>query len=412
MKYDFVIIGGGIIGVSTAWQIQVQWPNKKVLLLEKEHQLGYHQTGHNSGVIHSGAYYPPGSFKAKFCRQGAEATIDFCKKHNIPFNQCGKLLVATNRNEYHRMMALSDRCRKNRVKIELLDAKQLAEREPNIVGTAAIYVPTTGIVNYQQICATMARLFVEAGGEVRLGHDAVRMVESEDHILIDSNSETGRESIKTNFLIACAGLAADRVTRLLKIPIDFRIVPFRGEYYRLESYHKDIVRHLIYPIPDPDLPFLGVHLTPMIDGSITIGPNAVLGFKREGYKHLNFNLFDSWETLSYPGFWKLCKRHWRSAFDEFKNAWSKKRYLEQVRKYCPQLTMTDLQDYPAGIRAQAVMKDGSLAHDFLFYESPKSLHVCNAPSPAATSAIPISRYICELVEKRQEHFSQLLNSDP
>ena len=401
MLYDFVIIGGGIVGVSTAWQLQLQWPQKKILLLEKEAQLSQHQTGHNSGVIHAGVYYAPGSLKAQFCKQGAAATIEFCKSNNIAFEQCGKLLVAADRDEYHRMMALAERCRKNDIEIELLDAKQLAEREPNIAGVAAIYVPASGIVNYQQVCEAMARLFVEAGGDIRLGHKVVEMVENDQNIRIDIESHAGRLSVKSDYLIACAGLAADRMARLLNIATDFRIVPFRGEYFRLASRCEDVVKHLIYPIPDPQLPFLGVHLTRMIDGSITIGPNAVLGFKREGYARRNFDLTDSWETLSFLGFWKLARKHWRSAVDEFKNSWSKERYLEEAKKYCPQLKLSDLEDYPAGIRAQAVMNDGSLVHDFLFAESPRSLHVCNAPSPAATSAIPIGKHICELVNNRE-----------
>ena len=401
MLYDFVIIGGGIVGVSTAWQLQLQWPQKKILLLEKENTLGQHQTGHNSGVIHAGVYYAPGSLKAQFCKEGAAATIEFCKNNNIAFEQCGKLLVATDRDEYHRMMDLAERCHKNSIEIELLDAKQLAEREPNIAGVAAIYVAASGIVNYRQVCEAMANQFVEAGGDIRLGHKAVDMVENDSNIRIDIESHAGHLSVKTDFLIACAGLAADRMARLLNIATDFRIVPFRGEYYRLASHREDVVKHLIYPIPNPDLPFLGVHLTRMIDGSITIGPNAVLGFKREGYAHRNFDLTDTWESLSFPGFWKLARKHWRSAVDEFKNSWSKERYLKQAQKYCPQLELNDLQDYPAGIRAQAVMKDGSLVHDFLFAESPRSLHVCNAPSPAATSAIPIGKHICELVNNRE-----------
>jgi len=406
MEYDFVIIGGGIVGASTAWQLQFQWPQKKVLLLEKESRLGQHQTGHNSGVIHSGAYYLPGSLKARFCKQGAEATIDFCKKNAIPFKQCGKLLVATSKDEYHRMMALSDRCRKNGIDIELLDSDQLVNREPNITGMAAIHVPTAGIVNYRRVCETMARLFVEEGGEILAGYKVERMLETDRHISISAQSHTHSSTITTRFLIACGGLHADRLVRLLNIPTNFRIVPFRGEYYRLAKHRENIVKHLIYPIPNPELPFLGVHLTPMIDGSVTVGPNAVLGFKREGYGHLNFNLIDSWDTLSFPGFWKLAKTHWHSAIDEFKNAWSKEHYLQQVQKYCPELILTDLVNYPAGIRAQAVMKDGSLANDFLFSESPRSLHVCNAPSPAATSAIPIGRYICDLVGKRKSMFTE------
>jgi L-2-hydroxyglutarate oxidase len=397
MLYDFVIIGGGIVGVSTAWQLQSQWPQKKVLLLEKEDELSQHQTGHNSGVIHAGIYYAPGSLKARFCKQGAAATIEFCQNNNIAFEQCGKLLVATDREEYHRMMALTERCRKNDIEFELLDAKQLAEREPNVSGVAAILIPASGIVDYRLVTKAMARQFVESGGDIRLGHTVVDLTETNDHIRIDIKSNNGNLSIKTEFLIACAGLAADRIAGMLDIPIDFCIVPFRGEYYRLADRCEDVVKHLIYPIPNPDLPFLGVHLTRMIDGSITIGPNAVLGFKREGYGRLNFDFKDSWQTFRFPGFWKLAKQHWRSAIDEFKNAWSKKRYLAQAQKYCPQLEQDDLQDHPAGIRAQAVMEDGTLVHDFLFAKTPRSLHVCNAPSPAATSAIPIGEHICKLV---------------
>jgi len=400
MLYDFVIIGGGIIGVSSAWQLQNQYPDKKVLLLEKESALAQHQTGHNSGVIHAGVYYAPGSLKAKFCQQGAAATIEFCKANNIAFEQCGKLIVATDREEYHRMLTLAERCAENGIEYELLDDKVLAQREPHISGVAAIHVPATGIVNYRLITEAMAKQFVEAGGELRLGHRVTGLVEETGHVRIDIQSDAGHLSLNTSYLIACAGLTADRITRLMKLPTDFRIIPFRGEYYRLANHHNDVVQHLIYPVPDPELPFLGVHLTRMIDGSVTIGPNAVLGFKREGYDRLNFNLLDSWETLSFPGFWKLAKQHWRSAREEFRNAWQKDHYLKQAQKYCPQLTLADLEDYPAGIRAQAVMDDGSLVHDFLFAESPRSLHVCNAPSPAATSAIPIGKHICDLVTGR------------
>ncbi|MCP4186057.1 MAG: L-2-hydroxyglutarate oxidase [Gammaproteobacteria bacterium] len=401
MQYDFVIIGGGIVGVSSAWQLQTQFPGKKVLLLEKESALAQHQTGHNSGVIHAGVYYTPGSLKAQFCQQGAIATVDFCKSNNIPFDQCGKLLVATDREEYHRMLALAERCEKNGIEHELLDSKALANLEPQISGVAAIHVPTSGIVDYRLVTEAIARQFVAAGGEIRLGHHVTGLFEDENHIRIDIKSQAGNLSFRTGYLVACAGLAADRIACLMKLPIDFRIIPFRGEYYRLAEGCENIVQHLIYPIPNTELPFLGVHLTPMIDGSITIGPNAVLGFKREGYDRYNFDLLDSWETLSFPGFWKLARQHWRSAKEEFKNAWKKVDYLQQVQKYCPQLEITDLEPYPAGIRAQAVMSDGTLVHDFLFAESPRSLHVCNAPSPAATSAIPIGNHICDLVKSKQ-----------
>ncbi len=401
MQYDFVIIGGGIVGVSSAWQLQTQFPGKKVLLLEKEPTLAQHQTGHNSGVIHAGVYYTPGSLKAQFCQQGATATIDFCKANNIAFEQCGKLLVATDREEYHRMLALAERCEQNGIEHSMLDTSGLAQLEPSISGVAAIHVPASGIVDYRLVTEAMAREFISAGGDIRLSHRVMGLCENANHIRIDVKSHSGNLSFKTGYLVVCAGLAADRIARLMKLPIDFRIIPFRGEYYRLAKNRENIVQHLIYPIPDPKLPFLGVHLTRMIDGSITIGPNAVLGFKREGYDLYNFNLLDSWETLSFPGFWKLARQNWRSAKKEFKNAWKKADYLQQAKKYCPQLEITDLEPYPAGIRAQAVMSDGTLVHDFLFAESPRSMHVCNAPSPAATSAIPIGKHICELVKSKQ-----------
>lgn len=401
MQYDYVVIGGGIVGVSTAWQLKQRWPDKKILLLEKESGFAQHQTGHNSGVIHAGVYYAPGSLKAKFCQQGAAATIDFCRSNNIEFDQCGKLLVATNRDEYHRMLALAQRCKENGIETRLLDASELAKREPNVAGVAAILVPMTAIVDYRQVTEAMVAHFVKAGGDIRLNHKVIDLNEYEDHIRVDIVSNAGRLSVKTGFVIACAGLAADRIARLLNIAIDFRILPFRGEYYRLSERCTDIVKHLIYPIPDPELPFLGVHLTRMIDGSITIGPNAVLGFKREGYGERNFDLRDSWETLRFPGFWKLAKKHWRGALTEFKNSWDKSRYLKEAQKYCPELQESDLLPHPAGIRAQAVLADGSLVHDFLFAESPRSLHVCNAPSPAATSAIPIGDYICGLIAEKQ-----------
>ncbi len=396
MHYDFVIIGGGIVGVSTAWQLQLQHPGRKILLLEKEDALGRHQTGHNSGVIHAGVYYTPGSLKAQFCQHGSEATLKFCRDEDIAFDQCGKLLVATDRNEYHRMLALAERCQANGIEYELLDSKELLRREPQVSGVAALHVPKTGIVNYRQITEAMAKQFVKAEGDLRLGHRVTGLSEQENHIRVDIQSNAGLLRINTGFLIACAGLAADRITRFMNLPINFRIIPFRGEYYRLSGRCEKIVNHLIYPIPDPELPFLGVHLTRMIDGSITIGPNAVLGFKREGYDQYNFDLRDTWETLRFPGFWKLAKQHWASAKEEFIDSWNPKRYLKQAQKYCPQLEISDLEDYPAGIRAQAVMGDGSLVHDFLFAESPRSLHVCNAPSPAATSAIPIGKYICQM----------------
>lgn len=396
MTYDYIIIGGGIVGVSTAWQLQQRYPEKKILLLEKESEFATHQTGHNSGVIHAGVYYEPGSLKAKFCREGVNATINFCKQHDIPFNQCGKLLVATNALEVERMEALYQRCQKNNIEVELLDKQQLKIQEPNITGLGAILVRSTGIVDYQLITIKMAQEFKSLGGEYRLNTKVTQLKETAENIRVSTDAG----EFSSRYLITCSGLMADRVVKMLDIKVDFQIVPFRGEYFQLPANKNAIVNHLIYPIPDPNLPFLGVHLTRMIDGSVTVGPNAVLGFKREGYGKININLRDIKEMVLFAGFWKVLGKNLSSGITEFKNSLFKNGYLTLVRKYCPSIELSDLKSYPAGIRAQAVMNDGSLVHDFLFANSKRTINVCNAPSPAATSAIPIGAYI---VEKVNEH---------
>ncbi|WP_101758372.1 L-2-hydroxyglutarate oxidase [Oceanicoccus sp. KOV_DT_Chl] len=387
--YDYTVIGGGIVGVATAWQLQQQLPTRSVLLIEKEHALAQHQTGHNSGVIHAGVYYQPGSLKADFCQRGAKATIAFCQQHNIAYQQPGKLLVATSALEYQRLLDLQRRCQQNQLEVEYLDQTALQKLEPNINGLAALRVNDTGIVDYKQLTHVMAQRFRQAGGHVQFNTQLQAAKECPDNIQLRTNQGV----INSRYVIACSGLQADRTARLFNIDIDFSIIPFRGEYYQLKPQHRNIVKHLIYPIPDPALPFLGVHLTPMIDGNITVGPNAVLGWKREGYQQWNFSITDSAEFLSFAGFWRLSAQQLSSGLSEFKDSLYKRGYLKRVQKYCSQLSLDDLQPYPAGIRAQAVKQDGSLIHDFLFTESPRSLHVCNAPSPAATSAIPISEYI-------------------
>ena len=394
--FDYVIIGAGIVGASTAWQLQQRHPDKKILLLDKESQVGQHQTGHNSGVIHAGVYYPSGSLKAQFCRQGLGATLEFCREYNIPFEQCGKLIVATNPLELERMEALYHRCQANQLNVEKLSAEQLQQKEPHVAGLGALWVAETGITDYPQLTRTLVDCFRQAGGAVQLGVPVLSLNESADQVTITMPDTT----LQARFVIACAGLMADRLVSMMGIPHDFQIVPFRGEYYRLPERYNDLVNHLIYPVPDPELPFLGVHLTRMIDGSITVGPNAVLGWKREGYGHWNFNVRDTVQMLSFPGFWRTLGQNLVSGVREMRDSLWRSGYLKQVQKYCPQVELADLQPYPAGIRAQAVMRNGDLVHDFLFAESPRSLHVCNAPSPAATSAIPIGGYICDEVGKR------------
>ena len=398
--YDYIIVGGGIVGVSTAWQLQQAHPDQSILLVEKERGFAQHQTGHNSGVIHAGVYYAPGSLKADFCKRGVERTIAFCSQHDIPVENCGKLLVATNEQEVERMNALYQRCYDNDIDVDLLDQAQLKLAEPNITGLGAIYVKTTSIVDYKKVTEVMAQEFVEAGGKLSLGTEVIMADELEDEVQLTCKVDGQTLQLNSRFLITCSGLMADRMTSMLGIETDFQIVPYRGEYYQLDAKHNQVVNHLIYPIPDPELPFLGVHLTRMIDGSVTVGPNAVQGWKREGYGKLNFSFKDTWQMLSFSGFWKVTANNLKTGLVELKNSWWKPGYLKLVNKYCPSITVSDFKPYPAGIRAQAVLKDGTLVHDFLFAESPRSLHVCNAPSPAATSAMPIGEYICGKVIKK------------
>ena len=394
--YDLIIIGGGILGLSTAWQWQQQRPDDRVLVIEKEPQLGGHQTGHNSGVIHAGVYYTPGSLKARYCLEGSQRMLDFCQQQQIAHQQCGKLLVATCEIERQRMSALWHRSADNGLERYWLDADELRQREANIQGVGAIWVPASGIVNYQQVAAKLAELFCASGGELVTEQQLVALAETPGQMLV----ETDTRQYRSRYLVSCAGLQADRVIAMLGLEPGFRICPFRGEYYRLASKHNDIVKHLIYPIPDPSLPFLGVHLTRMIDGSVTVGPNAVLAWGREAYLRGQFNWRDSYSALSYPGVRKLLAKNWRHGLSEAMDSWFKGRYLEQVRKYCPSLELADLEPYPSGVRAQAVKPDGSMVDDFLFVETARSLHVGNAPSPAATSSLPIGEHIVtQLLQK-------------
>lgn len=391
MIYDFCIIGGGIVGLATAMELLKRQPNASLVILEKEAVLAKHQTGHNSGVIHAGIYYAPGSLKAELCKRGAEATKQFCSEHGIKFEVCGKLLVASTALEVQRMEALYARSQLNGMKVERLDAEQLRAREPNIVGLGGLFLDATGIVDYRQVCETMAAVIRRNGGEICLEKTVTAIAEDTDKVTVSTHDGAWQ----ARHLVVCAGLQSDRLATLAGIDIDHQIIPFRGEYFRLPASKNNIVSHLIYPIPDPELPFLGVHLTRMIDGSVTVGPNAVLGLGRENYKKFSVNWKDVAEYARFPGFWKTIWQNLGSGSVEMKNSLFKSGYLEQCRKYCPSLELDDLLPYEAGIRAQAVMRDGSLVHDFLFAQTPRMLHVCNAPSPAATSAIPIGEMIAD-----------------
>jgi L-2-hydroxyglutarate oxidase len=389
--YDVCVVGGGIVGLATAMAFLARHPGARLVLLEKESALATHQTGHNSGVIHSGIYYAPGSLKAELCKRGERATKAFCAEHAIPVETCGKTLVATSPLEMERMEALAERARENGIDVERLDAAELRRREPTDAGLAALFGPRPAIVDYRRMCAAMGRVIEAAGGEIVLGARVTALHETRGGVDV---AATGRR-LAAQRLVACAGLQSDRLARLAGLPVTHQIIPFRGEYYRLPDAKRDVVRSLIYPIPDPELPFLGVHLTRAIDGGVTVGPNAVIGFAREGYPKLSLNLRDVAQYLRFPGLWRVLFRQRASVRAELTGSLRKSAYLRECRKYCPSLEARDLLPHPAGIRAQAVTRDGALVHDFLFVESPRMLHVCNAPSPAATSAIPIGAMIVE-----------------
>jgi L-2-hydroxyglutarate oxidase len=392
MDYQYCVIGGGIVGLATALELAMRDPGARIILLEKEASFGQHQTGHNSGVIHAGIYYQPGSLKAQLCRAGAEATKQFCRDHKIPFETCGKLLVATSDLEMTRMIALEERARQNEIGFERVSATRLREIEPMVSGKGALLIPATGIVDYRRICLAMAEKLALLGADLRLGTQVTAIDEDGTGITVVTE---GGERFRAGRMVACAGLQSDRLARLAGLPATHQIVPFRGEYYTLPPAKSAIVKHLIYPIPDPDLPFLGIHLTRMIDGRITLGPNAVLGFAREGYPKGSVRLGDVAAMAGFPGFWKMARKNLKSGLAEFRNSIFRAGYLAQCRKYCPSLTLDDLTAPGAGIRAQAILADGTLVHDFLFMQSPRMLHVCNAPSPAATSAMPIAKMIVD-----------------
>lgn len=397
--WDFIIIGGGILGMSTAMQLQQTYPDKRLLVLEKESGPAQHQTGHNSGVIHAGVYYTPGSLKAKFCLEGNRATREFCDQHGVDYNICGKLLVATNALETERMQALWERTAANGLEREWLSAEALKEREPNIRGEGGIFVPSSGIVNYAQVTRAMAAEFERLGGKIQYGVEVKGLEERRAEVVVTTSNDT----FSSRYLVTCAGLMADRVIRMLGQDPGFTICPFRGEYYLLPEKHNHIVNHLIYPIPDPAMPFLGVHLTRMIDGSVTVGPNAVLALKREGYRKQDMSLRDMGQMFTHPGILKVLGKHLKPGLGEMKNSFYKRGYLELIRKYCPQLSIEDLKPYPAGVRAQAVSKAGKLVDDFVFVNTRRTVNVGNAPSPAATSALPIGAHITQQVVALLSH---------
>lgn len=393
MIYDFCVIGGGIVGLAIAMELLTKRPGSSLLLLEKEDKVGQHQSGHNSGVIHAGIYYEPTSLKAELCRAGLAATTKFCEEHQVPFERCGKLIVATDKVEEKRLDNLYDRATANGLSLQRLNGAELSEYEPNITGTSGLLSPETGMVDYVAVCRKMAELIGKMGAEVRVRTEVTRISEQANHVEIGASED----SFGAKNLVVCGGLQADRLARMAGLVVDFQIIPFRGEYFCLPPEKNNVIKHHIYPAPDPSMPFLGVHLTRMIDGSVTVGPNAVIGFSREGYPKFSLDLKDIADYATFRGFWKLIAGNLPHAAKELYGSLWKPGYLKECQKYCPKLTLEDLLPYRAGIRAQAVMNDGTAIHDFLFKQSDRMVHVCNAPSPAATSAIPIARMITERV---------------
>jgi (S)-2-hydroxyglutarate dehydrogenase len=390
---DFVVVGAGIVGLATARALLRQRQGSKVVVLDKADDVATAQTGHNSGVIHAGIYYAPGSLKARLCRAGERATKDFCDLHGIPYETVGKLVVATDDVEVERMHGIAERAAQNGIVLEELDATALRALEPNVRGVAALLSPATGIVDFREVARAMVKEIVDAGGRVvtRAEVRAISEVPGPGGGEVVVESDGG--DFHTRRLVVCGGLQADRLAMMGGLDLDFRIVPFRGEYYQLPSTRADLVKRLIYPVPDPALPFLGVHLSPMIDGRITVGPNAVLGLSREGYPKGSLRLRDVGSYATFPGMWRFARANVRTGVVEMRNSAFRRGYLRAVQKYCPQLTLADLRPYPAGIRAQAITREGASVEDFLFRQTERQLHVCNAPSPAATSAIPIGDLI-------------------
>lgn len=397
-RHDLVVVGGGIVGLATALTLLQRRPGADLLVLEKEQVLARHQTGHNSGVIHAGVYYAPGSLKAGLCIEGARRTREFCDEHGVPYRDTGKLIVATDAAELVRMEALRQRASSNGLTLERLDGAELGAREPRVAGVGALYSPGTGIVDYGAVCRAMARRITELGGRIELGVQVTGISENSDEVTL-STRRAGQpgDEIRASRLVACGGIQADRLARAAGVRTDVRMVPFRGEYYRLPASRNDIVSTLIYPVPDPTLPFLGVHLTLMMDGGVTVGPNAVLGLAREKYPKLSVDPADAADVLRFPGFWRLARRQLRTGAVEQWNSLYRPGYLALVRKYCPELTVADLGPQEAGIRAQALRPDGSMVEDFLVLGTDRTVHVLNAPSPAATSALPIADLISDQV---------------
>lgn len=394
---DIAIVGGGIVGIATAMAITQRY-DVSLVVLEAEEQLAKHQTGNNSGVIHSGLYYAPGSLKAQTCTQGREALYRFCRDHNIAHDRCGKVVVATAEEEVPRLERLRDRGTANGLRdLEILEIDKIREYEPHVTGVVGLYVEETGIVDYRAVTRTMAEVVREHSGEIRLQSPVTECREENGGFAL----KTGTGKLLTNNLINCGGLYSDRIARMCGADPGIQIVPFRGEYYELTPDSRSLVRNLIYPVPDPEFPFLGVHFTRMIDNAVEAGPNAVLALKREGYHRTSFSLKDSIETLTYPGLWKLAGEYWLKGVGEYYRSFSKGAFARALQKLIPEVRRENLRPASSGVRAQALGPDGELLDDFKIVRQPGQIHVLNAPSPAATASISIGEKIADMAE---EHF--------
>jgi (S)-2-hydroxyglutarate dehydrogenase len=395
MNADIVIVGGGIVGLATAYHLTEKYPDKKILVLEKEDEVAHHQTGNNSGVIHSGLYYKPGSLKAKNCIDGYHMMIQFCDEHHIPYDLCGKVVVATDKSELGRLRDLFDRGRENGLEgLEMLDQARLKEIEPHLAGIQGIRVPQTGIVNYKQVCQKLAEIITQRGGEIHLNTLVQSMKETADNVQIT----TSTISVECQLIINCAGLYSDEVAKMHLGKLDTRIIPFRGEYFELTAEAEHLVKHLIYPVPDPAFPFLGVHFTRMIGGGIEAGPNAVFAFKKEGYHRTDFDFKEFFGSLLWPGFQKVMFKYWKTGLGEMYRSFSKKAFTKALQRLIPEVQEDHLVPASAGVRAQACDRTGGLLDDFKIVHEKRAIHVINAPSPAATSSLSIGKTISEMVE--------------
>lgn len=394
-NYKIIVIGGGIVGLSSAYKL-LEKNNVYLLLLEAENSLAKHQTGNNSGVIHSGLYYKPGSLKAKNCSVGREMLYDFCNKYEIPHERCGKIVVATNQNEIQTLRMLEKRGIENGLsELQRLNQNEIKDYEPYANGIEAIYVPYTGIIDYVSVCNKLSDLIKERGGTINLNSKVLKISYIKNKILLQTNSE----EYYCDYLVNCAGLYSDKIVELCGLVPEVKIIPFRGEYYKLKKVKEYLVKNLIYPVPDPNFPFLGVHFTRMIRGGVECGPNAVLAFKREGYKKSDFDLLQIFELISYRGFWKMAKKYYKMGFEEFRRSFSKKLFTKSLQQLIPSITEDDLVPGGSGVRAQALDKNGNLIDDFRIMQTNNMIHVLNAPSPAATASLSIGDTISDMIIK-------------